>query len=96
MSQVLYDVPGPRAIARHRLYAVVGGLVVLGIVGAAGWKLWSEGAISGNKWSFFEEPQIAEALLEGLLVTIEAAALAIGLAVVFGAVFAVGKLSDHA
>ncbi|MBA3309075.1 MAG: amino acid ABC transporter permease [Nocardioidaceae bacterium] len=96
MSQVLlYDIPGPRARARHRIYAVLGGLFVLAVLAAAGWKLWDAGAITGETWTFLNEPLIVEDLLGGLVRTFEAAALAIGLAIVFGAVFAAGRLSGH-
>jgi glutamate transport system permease protein len=95
-SSVLYDIPGPRAKARHRLYAVLGALVIGTVVAAALWKLWQEEQIRAEQWAFLTEPDILTALLEGLGATLSAAVLAILLAIVFGAVFAAGKLSDHA
>ncbi len=96
MSSVLYDVPGPRARARHRLYGLLGVLLIGALLGWIGWKLWEAGQITPEKWAFLAEPDILAQLLEGLGVTLTTAALAIVLAIVFGAVFASGRLSDHA
>jgi glutamate transport system permease protein len=95
-SSVLYDIPGPRARARHRVYAVVGSLAILALLGYVGWKLWEAEQITPENWTFLGEPDIVMSLVEGLGVTLSAAALAILLAIGFGATFAAGKLSDHA
>jgi glutamate transport system permease protein len=94
-TSVLYDVPGPRARARHRIYAVVGTLVLAAMLGFAGWKLWQADQITPDAFRFLAVPDIVLALLEGLVGTLSAAAIAIVLAIGFGAVFATGKLSDH-
>jgi glutamate transport system permease protein len=96
MSSVLYDVPGPRARARHRLYAVLGVLLIGALLGWIGWKLWQAEQITPENWVFLTEPDILLQLLEGLGVTLSTAAFAIVLAIAFGAVFAAGRLSDHA
>jgi glutamate transport system permease protein len=95
-SSVLYDIPGPRARRRHRLYGVVGFLVIAGVLGYVVYLLWREEQITPDVWTFLAQPDILLQLLEGLGATLAAAALAIVLAIVFGAVFAFGKLSDHA
>jgi glutamate transport system permease protein len=95
-ASVLYDVPGPRARARHRVYGVVGFLAIAALVGYMGWLLWQAEQITPAQWTFLSEPDIVSALFEGLLATLGAAASAIVLAVVFGGVFAAGKLSSHA
>jgi glutamate transport system permease protein len=94
-TPVLYDVPGPRARARHALYSVVGGLLVLALLGYVIWRLWDAEQITPEKWEFLEDPDIVEQLLEGLRGTLSMAASAIVLAIAFGAVFAAGRLSDH-
>lgn len=96
MSSMLFDAPGPRARARQRVGAAIGAVLVAAVLGLVGWKLWVEEAITPDKWSFLTEPSIVLALAEGLLSTLLAAAVAIVLAVMFGAVFAAGRLSDHA
>jgi len=96
MSSVLYDIPGPRAQLRHRLYGVIGSVVIVALLAWAGWRLWEADQITPEAWSFLGEINIVIGLLEGLLATLSAAALAIVLAIAFGAVFATGRLSDHA
>jgi glutamate transport system permease protein len=95
-SSVLYDVPGPRARARHRLYAALGTLVIGALLALAGWQLWQADQITPEAFRFLAESDIVMALVEGLGGTLSAAAIAIVLAIGFGAIFATGKLSDHA
>lgn len=95
MSSVLFDVPGPRAVLRHRLYGVVGTLLILAFLGFAGWKLWEADQITPDAFRYLTVPSIVEGLLEALGATLSAAAIAILLAIVFGAVFAVGKMSPN-
>ena len=96
MSNVLFDAPGPLAVRRHRLIATatIAGLILVAV--AVVWKLAVEDQFTAEKWEPFVTPAILEVLLEGLALTVFAAALAIVVAVVFGVVFGVGKLSDHA
>jgi glutamate transport system permease protein len=94
-TPVLYDVPGPRAKARHAIYSVVGGLIVLALIGYVVKRLWDAEQITPDTWEFLEEPAIVEDLLEGLGVTLSLAATAILLAIAFGAVFAAGRLSER-
>ena len=96
MSTVLFDNPGPRTRARHRLYTAIVLVVFAGLLGFALWRLWTTEQITPEKWSAFTEAQIIQALFEGLLDTLTAAVVAISLAVAFGAVFATGRLSDRA
>ncbi|HET7328687.1 MAG TPA: ABC transporter permease subunit [Nocardioidaceae bacterium] len=96
MSSVLFDTPGPRARTRHRIGTVIGVIAIAGVLALVGWKLWIEEAITPDKWSFLTVPAIVTGLGEALLVTLWAAAVAIVLAVVFGAVFAAGRLSNRA
>lgn len=95
-SSVLYDLPGPRARARHRVYAVGGAVVIVAMLAYLAWKLWEADQITPHAWSFLAEPDIVWQLVKGLGVTLSAAAVAIVLAVAFGAVFAAGRLSEHA
>lgn len=94
---VLFDAPGPKTIARHRTYSVVGVIALVFIVGFAVWRLHDTGQLTYEKWEPFLTPRYIEALLvQGLLVTLQMAVMSVLLAVVFGLVFGIGKLSDSA
>jgi glutamate transport system permease protein len=95
MSSVLFDVPGPRARARHRLIAIITIIVLLAVAAWVFWKLEKVGQFEYERWEPFVTPAIMMDLLEGLLVTVEVAAVSIVFAIVFGMIFASGRLSDH-
>lgn len=96
-SAVLFDAPGPATIARHRVYTLVSLVAVLAAVAFVVWKLYDADQFAYDKWEPFFTPRYIEAILvDGLLVTLQMAVSAIVGAVVFGLVFGVGKLSDHA
>lgn len=96
MSTVLFDTPGPQAARRHRLYTWISALVLTAIVAVVVWKLAVEGEFEGELWEELSQPNIWNAIGDGLLTTLSVSAVAIVLSVVFGAVFAVARLSDHA
>ena len=56
---------------------------------------FSGAALDAKKWEPFVTPAIMLDLLDGLQVTLQVAAASIVLAIVFGMVFAIGRLSDH-
>jgi len=95
MSLALFDVPGPRAKARHRLYTVGALVVAIGIAAWALWKLYGEGEFDSEVLSDMTQSNIARAYWKGLVATLGAAATAIVLSVVFGALFAVARMSDR-
>lgn len=95
MSAVLYDVPGPRSRQRQRIGGVLGSAAVLAVVALVGWKLAAEGQFAGDLWAPFADPAYQLALLRGLGATVRAAVMAIILALLFGAVFAVARLSSR-
>ena len=96
MSNVLFDVPGPKARLRYRTYAVVGTLVVLAFLGYIGWRFYDSGQFTARKWEWLQYAQVQRDLGNAVLQTVEAFAAAAVLAVIFGAIFAAGRLSDHA
>ena len=97
MSTVLFEAPGPRTIARHRIYSIVAWLVVLGIFGYIAYVMFSKGVFSYELWEPFVTPSYITALVvEGVWVTLQMAFFSIIFAVVFGVVFGIGKISDHA
>ncbi|MGW2513087.1 amino acid ABC transporter permease [Streptomyces scopuliridis] len=96
-TSVLYDAPGARAKRRNILYTIVF-LVVFAL--AAWWVLGEMAAknqLASEKWSPFVKSEVwTTYLLPGLGETLKAAALAIVIALPFGALLGIGRLSDHA
>ena len=95
MSSVLFDTPGPRTRARHRIYTVVSAVVLAGLLAWFLWYLNEQGEFAYELWEPFLTPAYVDALAQGLRDTLAMAVLAILFAVVAGFLFGVGKLSDH-
>ncbi|MEW2013859.1 MULTISPECIES: amino acid ABC transporter permease [Microbacterium] len=95
-SSVLYDVPGPRAVARNRVIGAATIVVVAAVVGFLVWRLAVTGQFSAEKWNAFTYTRIWEQFLLAAGRTLAAfAAAAVG-ALILGFVLAIGRLSDHA
>lgn len=95
-GSVLFDAPGPRAIARQRLYTVVAAVLLAASIVYAVIRLEQNGQFEYQKWEPFVSPVYIESLLvDGVLETLKMAFSAILLAVGFGIVFGIGKLSEH-
>lgn len=100
-SSVLFDEPGPRARRRIRVLNIVGLVVIVGLFvwllaaladppsgqNQLSWKLW-EPALDGDAWRYTYVP--------GLLSTLAASIVAIVGSLVFGFLFALGRLSNWA
>ncbi len=96
MSSVLFDVPGPRARARNRLFSVLFGLVLLGLAWFVYVKFDEKGQWAAEKWQPLIEGDVWQnILLPGLWGTLKAAAVAGVLALVLGTLLGLGRLSDH-
>jgi glutamate transport system permease protein len=95
MSTVLFDTPGPRAAARHRIYTWLSAVVLTALLALVVWKLYQEGEFEAELWEDLAAPNIWDALLDGLRATLSVAAVSIVISVVFGALFAMARLSDH-
>ena len=96
MTAVLYDAPGPRARRRNLVLGVAGTIALLALVGFVLYRLVVTGQFDARMWEWILFKNIQLLLVEGLLNTLRAFALAAVLSLVFGAVFAAGRLSDHA
>lgn len=91
---LLFDAPGPKARARHRLLTMVGVLVGAGGLAIVLWKFGAEGQLEPSMWKQLLQPEVwTEYLVPGLLKTLQAAAVSIVLAMAFGLVFGMGRLS---
>ncbi|MET0297374.1 MAG: amino acid ABC transporter permease [Microbacterium sp.] len=96
MSSVLYDVPGPRAIARNRLLSVLTILLVAAVVGFLLWRLFDTGQFTAEKWAAFTYTNVWVQFGLATLNTLSAFALAGVGALVLGFVLAIGRMSEHA
>ncbi|MEI2825300.1 MAG: amino acid ABC transporter permease [Dermatophilaceae bacterium] len=96
MSSVLFDIPGPKAKARHRIIAVVTAVLTLAAVGWMVLRFKEKGNLDADKWTPFLTADIwVNYLIPGLINTIKAALLSMLLAGIFGLVFGLGRLSDN-
>ena len=97
MTSVLYDAQGPRAKQRNVLYSVLFLLAFAGVVWwvydslnskhQLDWIKWKPFLTSSQPWTTFLWP--------GLENTLIAAGLALVIALPLGALFGIGRLSDH-
>ena len=94
---VLFDAPGPRTRFRYNIIAVVGGLVIAGLLFLLIRALAAKDQFTAQKWQPFLEPATWTAyLLPGLWGTLVAAFYSIILAVVLGILLGMGRLSQLA
>jgi len=94
-TNVLFDAPGPRARVRHRLFAVIGILALLGVLAYIAWRFYDSGQFTARKWEWLQYSYVQEELVKAVGMTLAAFALGAVLALLFGAIFAAGRLSEH-
>jgi glutamate transport system permease protein len=98
-ASVLFDAPGPRA---RRLYAIIGVISVLVLLGLLylvyrGFAQPDNNQFTGDKWLPFIDPVTWTAyFIPGIISTLEAAGLAVVLAIALGLVLGMGRLSGLA
>jgi glutamate transport system permease protein len=95
MTSVLFDAPGPRARARHRIYAVIGVLALAGLIAYVLWRFSDSGQFEPRLWEWLQFKKVQEDLIAAMLATLQAFAAGALLALAFGAIFAAGRLSEH-
>ncbi|MFJ2188428.1 amino acid ABC transporter permease [Kitasatospora sp. NPDC087861] len=94
-ASALYDVPGPKALARHRLYGGIALLLIAALIGWIVYMLFHTHQFTYQKWMPFEYRGVQDLLLRGLGNTLKAFGWTVLFALPFGALFAAGRLSDH-
>jgi glutamate transport system permease protein len=93
---VLYDHPGPRAKSRNALATVVFGVLILALFWWIYTKFDEKHQWDGVFWEPFVQAKTwNNFIIPGLLGTLRAAAAAMVLALLFGLVFSVARLSDR-
>ena len=95
-ASVLFDAPGPKTVARHRLYTVVSIVALAAMVAFAVWRLYDRGQLEYALWEPFVTPKYLDFILvDGLLQTLKMAFFSVVFAVVIGLVLGIAKLSDR-
>lgn len=96
MTAKLYEVPGAQQAARNKVLGLLIGLAFAAALGWVCYRLYVTGQFEARRWQQFEYTAIQTELLRGLRNTLQAAGIAAVLALVFGAIFASARISDHA
>ncbi|MFB7916094.1 amino acid ABC transporter permease [Streptomyces sp. NPDC056061] len=94
-ASVLYDTPGPKAVVRNRIYAVVGSLAILALLAVSVVRLSDKGHLAPEMWDIFNYAGIRQNIADAVLATLKAFGLAAVGSLILGVVLAVGRLSDH-
>ncbi|MFD5328436.1 amino acid ABC transporter permease [Streptomyces sp. NPDC127092] len=94
-ASVLFDAPGPKARIRNRIYAVVGSLAILALLGVSLVRLADKGHLAPEMWDIFNYAGIRQNIADALLATLKAFALAAVGSLVLGVLLAVARLSEH-
>ena len=96
MSSVLYDVPGPRAQARNKALGMLAAFGVIALTGFVAYRFWVTGQFEATKWEWLLYENLQLRLLDALGATLRAFVVGAVLALAFGLLFAVARLSEHA
>lgn len=101
MTSVLYDAPGPKARRRSTIISVVGIILILGglvalVLAMAAPKVSANGAeqpglFDPTRWDIFLDVQIWRFIGQGVIATLQMAAVAAVLAIVVGILFSFGR-----
>ncbi|KPC63371.1 amino acid ABC transporter permease [Streptomyces chattanoogensis] len=94
-ASVLYDVPGPKAKVRNRIYSVLGALAVLALIGFIVLRLSANGDFDPARWDIFNYAGVRNSIRDGVLATLQVFAIAAVLSLAVGVLLAVARLSDH-
>lgn len=94
-SNVLFDVPGPKALRRHRIFSVVTAVVILSALGNLVVVLWNQEQITQNRWApLFTAEAWRQYILPGVRATVVAAFFSMIIAFVVGLIAAMGRMSE--
>ncbi|MBO0655380.1 amino acid ABC transporter permease [Streptomyces triculaminicus] len=94
-GSVLYDVPGPRARARNRLYGALATVALVALIGFVLYRLDDTGQFQAGLWDDYEYAETQQRIVDGLLTTLKVFAIAAALSLALGALLATARLSDH-
>ncbi|MEV8569208.1 amino acid ABC transporter permease [Streptomyces sp. NPDC051322] len=94
-ASVLYDAPGPKAVVRNRVYAVVGSVAIIALLVVCVMRLADKGDLAGGMWDIFNYTGIRKNIADGIVATMKAFGLAAVGSLVLGVVLVVCRLSDQ-
>ncbi|MFF7180922.1 ABC transporter permease subunit [Streptomyces sp. NPDC008121] len=94
-ASVLYDSPGPKARVRNRIYAVLGTVAIVALLGVSVLRLSDKGHLDPAMWDIFNYAGIRQNIADAILATLKAFGLAAVGSLVLGVLLAVARLSDH-
>ncbi|GAA4591644.1 glutamate transport system permease protein [Actinoplanes octamycinicus] len=94
-SSVLYDLPGPRGRRRNLIIGVLATLAIAGLIAWVIYRFYKTGQFEARRWDQFKFKAVQMEIVDGLVATLTAAGIATVLALLFGAIFAAGRLSEH-
>ncbi len=96
MTSILYDLPGPRARVRNRILGVLATVGIVALAGFITYRFWVTGQFEGRKWEWLLYKDMQLQLADALGATIRAFMVGALLALAFGFLSAVARLSEHA
>ncbi|HEX4103241.1 MAG: amino acid ABC transporter permease [Pseudonocardiaceae bacterium] len=95
MTSALYDVPGPRARARNKAFGLLATVGIVALIGFVGYRFWATGQFESTKWEWLLYKDLQLQLIAALGATLSAFVVAALLALVFGLLFAITRLSQR-
>lgn len=97
-ASILFDAPGPKARRRHRVITLIAGAAIVGLLAlfVNGLANPQNNQFTAEKWlPFLQADSWTAYLLPGLLGTVVAALISVVLAIIFGLLLGMGRLSQH-
>ncbi|ORT55018.1 amino acid ABC transporter permease [Streptomyces sp. CB03238] len=94
-ASVLFDAPGPKAVIRNRVYAVLGTAAIVGLLAVVIMRLGDKGHLAPEMWDIFNYAGIRQNIADAVLATLKAFGIAAVGSLVLGVLLAVARLSDH-
>lgn len=92
-APMLADALGPRGRRRVRLVSVAAGALIAAVLFVVMRRLTDKGQLDAARWEPLTQGSVIRFLLNGLLATLQVAAVAMVLAMVIGMVLALGRLA---
>ena len=94
-QSVLFDAPGPKARRRHLILTVISAVLAIALIAFIALKLHEKNQFRPILWTpFLREATWTQYILPGLWGTLKAAGVSVVLAMAFGLVFGMGRLSQ--